>query len=126
MTRPHSWLRVIASVAVAVAALTIVAWSQQTQLTQPANTWVKRSPLTDTPPSPRLGYEGACVWDGKHRVVIRYGGHNQGGGGEQHSEIWTFNPRSAAVATWLTTPRVNFTFSSAHSSAMTRTRGFTI
>ena len=42
--------------------------------------------------SPRLGYEGACVWDNIHRVVIRYGGHNQGGGGEQGSEIWTFDP----------------------------------
>lgn len=61
----------------------------------PRNTWVKLSPLTNTPPSPRLGYEGACVWDTKHEVMIRYGGHNQGGGGEQGSEIWTFDPRSA-------------------------------
>ena len=63
-----------------------------TPLEQPANTWVKRTPLADTPVSPRLGYEGACVWDSKHRVIIRYGGHNQGGGGEQGSEIWTCNP----------------------------------
>lgn len=61
----------------------------------PLKTWVKLSPLTNTPPSPRLGYEGACVWDSKHQVMIRYGGHNQGGGGEQHSEMWTFDPRSA-------------------------------
>jgi hypothetical protein len=61
----------------------------------PLNTWVKLSPLTNTPPSPRLGYEGACVWDSKHQVMIRYGGHNQGGGGEQHSEMWTFDPLSA-------------------------------
>lgn len=61
----------------------------------PPNTWVKLSPLTNTPPSPRLGYEGACVWDAKHQVMIRYGGHNQGGGGEQHSEVWTFEPRTA-------------------------------
>ena len=61
----------------------------------PANTWVKLSPLDNTPPSPRLGYEGACVWDAKHQVMIRYGGHNQGGGGEQGSEIWTFDPRTA-------------------------------
>jgi hypothetical protein len=27
--------------------------------------------------------------------MIRYGGHNQGGGGEQHSEIWTFDPLTA-------------------------------
>ena len=57
--------------------------------------WRKLSPLDDTPPSPRLGYEGACVWDSKHRVIIRYGGHNQGGGGEQGSEIWTFDPFKA-------------------------------
>jgi hypothetical protein len=61
----------------------------------PLNTWVKLSPLTNTPPSPRLGYEGACVWDSKHQVMIRYGGHNQGGGGEQHSEMWTFDPLTA-------------------------------
>ena len=59
------------------------------------NTWVKLSPLANTPPSPRLGYEGACAWDNQHRVLIRYGGHNQGGGGEQHAEVWTFDPFSA-------------------------------
>jgi hypothetical protein len=59
------------------------------QLTQPANSWVKRTPLPSTPVSPRLGYEGACVWDNKHQVIVRYGGHNQGGGGEQGSEVWT-------------------------------------
>ncbi len=61
----------------------------------PLGTWVKLSPLQATPPSPRLGYEGACAWDGKNGVLIRYGGHNQGGGGEQGSEIWTFQPKSA-------------------------------
>ncbi len=59
------------------------------QLSSPANTWVKRTPLPSTPVSPRLGYEGACVWDNKHQLLIRYGGHNQGGGGEQGSEVWT-------------------------------------
>ncbi|MEO8496075.1 MAG: hypothetical protein ABI614_13475, partial [Planctomycetota bacterium] len=29
----------------------------------PVNAWVKRSPLENSPVSPRLGYEGACVWD---------------------------------------------------------------
>ncbi|GIW92281.1 MAG: hypothetical protein KatS3mg110_0322 [Pirellulaceae bacterium] len=61
----------------------------------PLNSWIKRSPLPGAPPSPRLGYEGACVWDTKHQLMIRYGGHNQGGGGEQGSEIWTFNPVTA-------------------------------
>ena len=38
--------------------------------------------------SPRLGYEGACVWDSHRRLLVRYGGHNQGGGGEQGAEDW--------------------------------------
>jgi hypothetical protein len=61
----------------------------------PTNAWVKLSPVEGAPPSPRLGYEGACVWDSKHERLIRYGGHNQGGGGEQHSEVWSFDPRTA-------------------------------
>lgn len=64
-------------------------------LEQPVNTWIKRSPLPNGPFSPRLGYEGACVWDNKHQVLIRYGGHNQGGGGEQGAEVWTFDPHTA-------------------------------
>ncbi|MCS6862800.1 MAG: hypothetical protein NZT92_21050, partial [Abditibacteriales bacterium] len=80
---------------ITVALLTVVVGEQRAELRQPTNTWVKRSPLAHTPPSPRLGYEGACVWDSKHRVMIRYGGHNQGGGGEQHSEVWTFDPLTA-------------------------------
>jgi hypothetical protein len=63
----------------------------------PTNTWVKRSPLPEAPVSPRLGYEGACVWDSRHHVLIRYGGHNQGGGGEQGAEVWTFD---VATARW--------------------------
>ncbi|WP_254506555.1 kelch repeat-containing protein [Anatilimnocola floriformis] len=61
----------------------------------PTNTWVKLTPLKNTPPSPRLGYEGACVWDSVHQRLIRYGGHNQGGGGEQNSEMWSFDPLTA-------------------------------
>jgi len=61
-------------------------------LSQPANTWVKRSPLPEGPPVPRLGYEGACAWDSSRNLFIRYGGHNQGGGGAQYSEIWTWDP----------------------------------
>jgi len=73
-------------------AAALSAAERHSSLPQSPNTWVKRSPLKDTPPSPRLGYEGACVWDSWRRVMIRYGGHNQGGGGEQGSEIWTFDP----------------------------------
>ncbi|GBD37434.1 hypothetical protein HRbin36_02565 [bacterium HR36] len=64
-------------------------------LEQPANTWVKRSPLPGGPPSPRLGYEASWAYDPQARVLIRWGGHNQGGGGEQHSETWTFDPVTA-------------------------------
>lgn len=68
------------------------------QLDQPPNTWVKRTPLEGTPVSPRMGYEGDCVWVPKHRVLLRYGGHNQGGGGEQGSEVWTLDPFTARWA----------------------------
>jgi hypothetical protein len=63
----------------------------------PINTWVKITPLDGKPRSPRLGYEGDYIWDAKRRLILRYGGHNQGGGGEQHSEIWTCEPFSG---TW--------------------------
>jgi hypothetical protein len=62
----------------------------------PLNTWVKHTPLEGKPRSPRLGYEGDCIWDANKRLILRYGGHNQGGGGEQHSEIWTCEPFSGA------------------------------
>ncbi|HUR55975.1 MAG TPA: hypothetical protein VMZ71_17700 [Gemmataceae bacterium] len=64
-------------------------------LDQPPNTWVKRSPLDGGPPSPGLGYEGSLVWDSKHRRLIRFAGHNQGGGGEQNAETWAFDPLTA-------------------------------
>ncbi len=64
-------------------------------LAQAANTWVKRSPLPDGPPSPTLGYEGDCRWDPVRQRLIRYGGHNQGGGGEQNSELWILDPVTA-------------------------------
>ena len=78
-----------------VAILCMASGAGAAQLDQLPNTWVKRSPLADTPPSPRLGYEGACAWDNEHCLLIRYGGHNQGGGGAQYSEVWTFDPLSA-------------------------------
>ena len=62
---------------------------------QAPNTWVKRAPLPGGPPSPGLGYEGAFAWDAKNRRVIRFAGHNQGGGGEQNAETWTFDPLTA-------------------------------
>src|SRR5210317_602782 len=73
----------------------VFAGQRQAMAAQPANTWVKRSPVPGGPVSPRLGYEGACVWDSRHRLLVRYGGHNQGGGGEQGAEVWTFDLASA-------------------------------
>jgi hypothetical protein len=64
-------------------------------LRQEANTWVKRSPLPGGPVSPRLGYESSLGYDPRAHVLIRWGGHNQGGGGEQNAETWTFDPRTA-------------------------------
>jgi hypothetical protein len=86
------------AVAVALSSFAITslpADERESLLSQPANTWVKRSPLSDGPVSPRLGYEGACVWDSRHKLLVRYGGHNQGGGGEQGAEVWTFDPATA-------------------------------
>ncbi len=62
-----------------------------TLASHPANVWIKRTPLPDAPISPRLGYEGACVWDRRQQLLVRYGGHNQGGGGEQGAEVWTLD-----------------------------------
>ncbi|MBI3857164.1 MAG: hypothetical protein HY293_15875 [Planctomycetes bacterium] len=76
---------------IAVAALALLG-ALQDEL--PLNTWVKHTPLEATPRSPRMGYEGDCAWDPVHRVILRYGGHNQGGGGEQGSEVWTCEPFS--------------------------------
>jgi hypothetical protein len=65
---------------------------------QAANTWVKRSPTDGAPPSPRLGYESSWGYDPRAQVLIRWGGHNQGGGGEQNAETWTFDPRTTRWA----------------------------
>ena len=64
-------------------------------LSQPPNTWVKRSPQPDGQPSPRLGYETSIGYDPYSRLLIRWAGHNQGGGGEQNAETWTYDPRTA-------------------------------
>src|SRR5262245_9401321 len=64
-------------------------------LQQEPNTWVKRSPLKDGPPSPGMGYEAALAYDPFARKVIRWAGHNQGGGGEQNAETWVYDPLTA-------------------------------
>jgi len=78
-----------------IIATTTLALLRAEPLTQPANTWVKRGPLPDGPPSPRLGYEASWAYDPFARLLIRWAGHNPGGGGEQHSETWTFDPVTA-------------------------------
>jgi hypothetical protein len=42
-----------------------------------------------------LGYEGSFGYDPRHKLLIRWAGHNQGGGGEQNAETWTFDPITA-------------------------------
>jgi hypothetical protein len=66
----------------------------QPPVAQEPNTWVKRSPLKTAPVSPGMGYEAALVYDSVRQRVIRWGGHNQGGGGEQNAETWVLDPVS--------------------------------
>jgi hypothetical protein len=77
------------------AAALAVAPPARPDLAQAANTWVKRSPLRGGPPSPGMGYEASLVYDPVARRVVRWGGHNQGGGGEQNAELWLYDPRGA-------------------------------
>jgi hypothetical protein len=62
------------------------------ELKQEPNTWVKRSPLKGGPISPGMGYETSLGYDPIRKRVIRWGGHNQGGGGEQNAETWVLDP----------------------------------
>src|SRR5262245_55822996 len=71
---------------------TLVLAAEPAASVQQANTWVKRSPRKDGPPSPALGYETSLAYDPVARKVIRWAGHNQGGGGEQNSELWVYDP----------------------------------
>ena len=66
-------------------------------IAQKPNTWVKRSPIFGGPPSPKLGYETSLDYDIKNKKIIRHGGHNQGGGGEQGFETWVYD---LAEGTW--------------------------
>src|SRR5690242_8600386 len=79
--------------ALMVAAITNDASSAEPSVADQApNTWVKRSPLKGGPVSPGMGYECSLVYDPVSKRVIRWAGHNQGGGGEQNSEIWVYDP----------------------------------
>ena len=70
----------------------LVSAAEPGSLEQGPNTWVKRSPLKGGPPG--MGYETSLGYDPRAGLVIRWGGHNQGGGGEQNAELWTYDPRS--------------------------------
>src|SRR3954468_5040172 len=65
---------------------------------QAPNTWVKRSPLKGGPASPGMGYETSLGYDPAARRVVRWGGDNQGGGGEQNAETWAFDPATGRWA----------------------------
>lgn len=71
-----------------------VAFAAEPDLVQRPNLWVKRGPLEHTPVSPRLSYETSYGYDPVAKRLIRFAGHNQGGGGEQNAEVWTLDPLS--------------------------------
>jgi hypothetical protein len=62
---------------------------------QAPNTWMKRSPVPGGPGSPRLGYESSWDYDPVMKKMIRWGGHDPGGGGPQLTETWTYDPLTA-------------------------------
>lgn len=84
-------MRLRCSLAAFVAILALTCCTSAQPLTQEPNTWVKRSPLADGPPSPSMGYETTLGYDPLAQRVIRWSGHNQGGGGEQNTETWAYD-----------------------------------
>jgi len=66
--------------------------AQQPDPPHPLMNWVKRHPSQAAGKrSPRMGYETTYGYDSLRKILIRYSGHNQGGGGEQNSEVWTYD-----------------------------------
>ncbi len=61
---------------------------------QAPDTWVKRSPVPGGPGSPRLGYESSWDYDPAAGKMIRWGGHDPGGGGPQLTETWAYEVRT--------------------------------
>ncbi len=88
-------MRIGIGIFVAFTIINVASAQPGTSLQQDANTWVKRSPLKSGPPSPMLGYEGSFGYDTRLKLLVRWAGHNQGGGGEQNAETWTYNPATA-------------------------------
>ncbi len=83
----------VACLLAVVAAWCLTAGAATAEKPHPLLTWVKRHPREDGQgkPSPRMGYETSYGYDGARGLLIRCGGHNQGGGGEQNSEVWTYD-----------------------------------
>ncbi|MCG3177949.1 MAG: hypothetical protein BIFFINMI_00272 [Phycisphaerae bacterium] len=85
----------------AAVALLLLAWPIAAQSADPAppvsivdqgaNSWVLRSPLPGGPPSPHMGYESSMCYDPANHRLIRWGGHDPGGGGPQLSETWAYD-----------------------------------
>lgn len=87
MTARHPWILLTLPL---LAGLSLA--MEPAPLPQEPNTWIKRSPGKDVPRSPGMGYETSLGYDPIARKVIRWGGHNQGGGGEQNAETWVLDP----------------------------------
>jgi hypothetical protein len=86
-------------VCILAGAAAVLAAADPAPLAEALNTWVKRSPLQDGPPSPGLSYETSLAYDPLARRVLRWGGHAQGGvkgSGEQITEIWALDQRFPA------------------------------
>lgn len=85
-TRPAT--RLMVALVVCLCALAATA----AEVPHPLMQWVKRHPRENAPgkPPPQMGYETSYGYDWLRKRLIRYGGHNQGGGGEQNSEVWTY------------------------------------
>src|SRR5262249_14512561 len=90
---PAVRFRVLVVVVAVLAASALLAPAASPSLAdQEPNTWVKRSPLPDAPTSPGMGYETSLGYDPVAKRVLRWGGHNQGGGGAQNAEMWVLDP----------------------------------
>src|SRR5262249_1110081 len=74
----------ISALLLTLACMVFPSWQATSLAAEPqeSNTWVKCSPVEGGPPSPGLGYEASLAYDPLARRVIRWAGHNQGGGGE--------------------------------------------
>lgn len=92
MKCPNSWSN-LARGTVAGFVMLSVAVAAAAEEPHPLLTWVKRHPQEKAAgkPSPKMGYETTYGYDPLRKTLIRYSGHNQGGGGEQNAEVWSYD-----------------------------------